>query len=162
MQTPATRALDAAAVAYRITEYELGPDSTLGYGELLVAELGLDPDTVGKTLVASLDDGRHVVAVVPVSGSLDLKALAREAGAKKAAMALPEDAERLTGFVVGGIAPLGHRRPLPVFLDELLAAAPEIHVSGGRRGVEVTVAPADLVAATGATVAAIATSAPHR
>ncbi len=157
MQTPATRALDDIDVPYRTTEYELGADEIRGYGELLVTELGLDPDTVGKTLVARLDDGRHVVAVVPVSASLDLKALARATGVKKAAMADPAAAERLTGFVVGGIAPLGHRRPLPVFVDEHLAAAVEVHVSGGRRGLEISLAPGDLVAATRATVVAIAT-----
>lgn len=156
MQTPATAALDAAGVAYRTTEYELG-DGEEGYGAALVAALGLDPDAVGKTLVAELDDGRHVVAVVPVSGSLDLKALARAAGAKRAAMARPAVAERLTGYVVGGISPLGHRRPLPVFVDELLAVDDEVHVSGGRRGLELSLAPDDLVRAAGATVAPIAT-----
>ncbi|HEX4901525.1 MAG TPA: YbaK/EbsC family protein [Acidimicrobiales bacterium] len=155
-QTPATAALDAAGVAYRLTEYQLGAAEE-GYGAALVTALGLDPDTVGKTLVAELDDGRHVVAVVPVSGSLDLKALARAAGAKRAAMADPAVAERLTGSVVGGISPLGHRRPLPVFVDELLTLDDEVHVSGGRRGLELSLAPADLVAAAGATVAAIAT-----
>ena len=154
MQTPATAALDAAGVAYRVTEYEV-PDG--GYGDALVHALDLDPDTVGKTLVAVLDDGRHVLAVVPVSSSLDLKALARAAGAKRAAMADPREAERLTGSVVGGIAPLGSRRPLPVFLDELLAVADEVHVSGGRRGLELSMVPDELVRAAKATVAPIAT-----
>jgi len=154
--TPATAALDAAGIPYRSTEYELdGADD--GYGAALARILGLDADTVGKTLVAELDDGRHVVAVVPVSGSLDLKALARAAGAKRASMADPAVAERLSGSVVGGIAPLGHRRPMPVFVDELLRVADEVHVSGGRRGLELTLAPDDLVRATGATVAPIAT-----
>jgi len=154
--TPATAALDAAGIPYRSTEYELdGADD--GYGAALARILGLDADTVGKTLVAELDDGRHVVAVVPVSGSLDLKALARAAGAKRASMADPAVAERLSGSVVGGIAPLGHRRPMPVFVDELLCVADEVHVSGGRRGLELTLAPDDLVRATGATVAPIAT-----
>ena len=156
MQTPATRALDDADITYRTTEYDLGPDAAGRYGDLVITRLGLDPDTVGKTLVVQLDDGRHVVAVVAVSATLDLKALARAAGVKKAAMADPTDAERLTGFVLGGIAPLGHRRPLPVFVDVALVDAPEIHVSGGRRGLEVSIAPADLVAATRATVARLA------
>lgn len=156
MQTPATAALDAAGVAYRTTEYDLG-GADAGYGAALVTSLGLDPDEVGKTLVAELDDGRHVVAVVPVSGSLDLKALARAAGAKRAAMARPAVAERLTGYVVGGISPLGHRRPLLVFVDELLTLADEVHVSGGRRGLELSLAPDALVQASQATVAAIAT-----
>ena len=154
MQTPATAALDAAGVAYRVTEYAV-PDG--GYGEALVHALDLDPDTVGKTLVATLDEDRHVLAVVPVSASLDLKALARLAGAKRAAMAEPRVAERLTGSVVGGISPLGPRRPLPVFVDELLALADEVHVSGGRRGLELSMAPADLVRAASATVGPIAT-----
>lgn len=154
MQTPATAALDAAAVDYRTTEYE--PPDGRGYGEALVHVLDLDPDTVGKTLVAVLDDARHVLAVVPVSAALDLKALARLAGAKRAAMADPAEAERLTGSVVGGIAPLAPRRPLPVFVDELLTVADEVHVSGGRRGLEVSLAPADLVRVAGAVVGPIA------
>lgn len=155
MQTPATAALDAAGISYRTTEYETAGNAA--YGEAVVRALGLDPGTVGKTLVVALDDGRHVAAVVPVSGSLDLKALARLAGAKKAAMADHADAERLTGSVVGGISPLGSRRPLPVFVDELLTLGDEVHVSGGRRGLELTLAPDDLVRATGATVGPIAT-----
>ena len=152
MLTPATRALDDAGVTYETTEYDLS-SADEGYGAALVAALGLDPDTVGKTLVVELDDGRHVVAVVPVSGSLDLKALAREAGAKRASMADAAAAERLTGYVVGGISPLGHRRRLPVFVDELLTIDDVVHVSGGRRGLELSLRPADLVAATDATVA---------
>lgn len=155
MQTPATAALDAAGIPYRTTEYE--PPAEGGYGEALVRALGLDPDAVGKTLVVALDDGRHVAAVVPVRASLDLKALARLAGAKKAAMAEHADAERLTGSVVGGISPLGMRRPLPVFVDELLTVDDAVHVSGGRRGLELTLAPDDLVRASGATVGPIAT-----
>lgn len=154
MQTPATAALDAAAVDYRTTEYE--PPAERGYGEGLVEVLGLDPDTVGKTLVAVLDEARHVLAVVPVSATLDLKALARLAGTKRAAMADPAEAERRTGSVVGGISPLGSRRPLPVFVDELLAVADEVHVSGGRRGLELSLAPADLVRVAGAVVGPIA------
>lgn len=149
--TPATSALDAAGIRHRTTEYEL-PDQGGGYGAAVVEALGLDPDAVGKTLVAELDDGRHVVAVVPVSGSLDLKSLARLAGAKRAVMADSATAERLSGSVVGGIAPLGHRRAMAVFVDELLTVADEVHVSGGRRGLEITLDPRDLVAVTGATV----------
>ena len=155
MQTPATAALDAAGIPYRTAEYD--PPAAGGYGDAVVAALGLDPDAVGKTLVVGLDDGRHVAAVVPVSADLDLKAIARVAGAKRATMAEHTDAERLTGTVVGGISPLGMRRPLPVFVDELLTVGDEVHVSGGRRGLEVTLAPADLVRATGATVGDIAT-----
>jgi Cys-tRNA(Pro)/Cys-tRNA(Cys) deacylase len=155
VQTPATAALDAAGVEYRTTEY--GSPAGGSYGDAVVEALGIDPDTVGKTLVAALDDGRHVLAVVPVSASLDLKGLARLAGAKRAAMADPREAERLTGFVVGGISPLGSRRPLPVFVDQLLTVADEVHVSGGRRGLELSLAPADLVHAADAAVGPIAT-----
>ena len=98
-----------------------------------------------------------MLAVVPVSASLDLKALARLAGAKRAAMADPRQAERLTGSVVGGISPLGSRRPLTVFVDELLTVDHEVHVSGGRRGLELSLAPVDLVRAADATVGPIAT-----
>ena len=154
MLTPATTALDRAGVRYETVEYEL-PDSDEGYGKVVVEVLGLDPDTVGKTLVAEVD-GRPVVAVVGVGRTLDLKALARAAGAKRGQMADPAVAERLTGYVVGGIAPLGHRRALPVFVDELLTTGDLVHVSGGRRGLELSLAPHDLVAATHATVAAIA------
>lgn len=155
MQTPATIALDRAGVSYSVTEYELPADAA-EYGAAVVEALSLDADTVGKTLVATLDADRHVLAVVPVTGTLDLKALARAAGAKRAAMADPAVAERLTGAVVGGIAPLGSRRRLDVFLDEGLLAADVVHVSAGRRGAELTLSPTDLVAASSATVAAIA------
>lgn len=155
MQTPATAALVAAGVAHRTTDYDSPAGG--GYGDAIVASLDLDPDTVGKTLVAILDDDRPVLAVVPVSAALDLKALARLAGAKRAAMAEPAEAERLTGSVVGGISPLGPRRPLPVFVDELLTVADEVHVSGGRRGLELSLAPGDLVRVAGATVGPIAT-----
>ncbi len=155
MQTPATIALDRAGVEYSITEYDLPADAS-DYGASVVTALGLDATTVGKTLVATLDDGRSVLAVVPVSGMLDLKALARAAGAKRAAMADTDAAERLTGTVVGGIAPLGSRRPLDVFVDDGLTVGPVVHVSAGRRGAELSLSPADLVAAAGATVAPIA------
>ena len=153
MLTPATTALDAAGVPYEAFEYEVASNEGR-YGSAVVDALGLDPDAVGKTLVAELD-GRAVVAVVPVSRSLDLKALARAGGAKRAAMAEPALAERLTGYVVGGIAPLGHRRRLEVFVDASLTAGDTVHVSGGRRGLELRLAPADLVAASAATVAPI-------
>lgn len=155
MLTPATKALDSAGVPYQAVEYELVANDA-GYGAAVVDVLGLDPDAVGKTLVAMVDE-RAVVAVVPVSRSLDLKALARAAGAKRAVMADPTVAERLTGYVVGGIAPLGHRRSLPVFIDEQLTVGDVVHVSGGRRGLELTLSPADLVAATAAAVAPIST-----
>lgn len=153
MQTPATSALDAAGVAYSVTEYTLTGNHAEGYGLAMAAALGVDPDAAGKSLIAELDDGRYVVAVVPISGSLDLKALARAAGVKRAAMAAPAVAERLTGSVIGGIAPFGHRQRLDVFLDALLTASEIVHVSGGRRGLEISLSPVDLIAVTGAIIA---------
>ncbi len=152
--TPAIAALEDAGVEFTLTEYE-APGTADGYGRTVVEALGLDPAHVGKTLVAMADD-RAVVAVVPVAASLDLKALARVAGAKRAVMADHADAERLSGSVVGGIAPLGHRARLAVYVDASLLDAEVVHVSGGRRGLEVTLTPAALVAACNATVSPIA------
>ena len=122
------------------------------YGEEAATALGLSPDRVFKTLVARVDE-RLVVAVVPVSGSLDLKALAAAMGAKRAAMAEPADAERATGYVVGGISPLGTRSALPTAIDESVSDADVVYVSAGRRGLQVSLAPDDLVRLTRATVA---------
>ena len=152
--TPAIAALEAAGVDFSVTEYD-APARDESYGDVVVATLGLDPLTVGKSLVAVLD-GSPVVAVVPVAGSLDLKALARAGGGKRAEMAAQADAERWTGSVVGGIAPLGHRTSMAVFVDELLCVGDEVHVSGGRRGLEVTLTPSALVSVCGAVVAPIA------
>lgn len=115
------------------------------YGEEAVAALGLDPTTVFKTLLAELDGREHVVAVVPVASRLDLKALARSAGAKKATMADPTVAERLTGYVVGGISPLGQKKRLRTFVDDRALDLEEMHVSGGKRGLEIALAPTVLV-----------------
>lgn len=100
-------------------------------------------------------DGRLTVAVVPVSASLDLKALAAALGTKKAAMAEPADAERATGYVVGGISPVGSRSPLPVVIDDSVLALERVYVSAGRRGLQVSLAPGDLVAVTRARTAPV-------
>ena len=125
------------------------------YGLDAAAALGVEPARIFKTLVASVD-GRLVVGVVPVSGELDLKALAAAAGGRRAELAEPEAAQRATGSVVGGISPLGHRRPMPVYMDASAAAFATIYVSGGRRGLQVEMAPADLVGLSRATTARIA------
>ncbi|MDZ7673955.1 MAG: YbaK/EbsC family protein [Acidimicrobiales bacterium] len=151
--TPATLALDAAGVSYETIEYDVPPDGS--FGDAVVASLGIEPAATGKTLVAAADD-QFVVAVVAVDTRLDLKALARAAGAKKARLSEPADAERVTGFVVGGIAPLGHQRRLELFVDEALVAHGTVHVSGGRRGLELTLSAGDLLEVTGATVAPLA------
>lgn len=152
--TPAIAALEAAGIDFAITEYE--PDHEAGgHGEALVAATGLDPERAAKTLVALVDD-RPVVAVVPVAGTLDLKALARAADGKRATMADPDDAERWTGSVVGGIAPLGHRRRLPVYIEIALTDHDLVHVSGGRRGLEISLPATDLVRVSRAVAAPIA------
>jgi Cys-tRNA(Pro)/Cys-tRNA(Cys) deacylase len=125
------------------------------YGLEASDALGVAPERVFKTLVAEVD-GALTVGVVPVAGHLDLKALAAAAGGKKAVMADVAAAERATGYVAGGISPLGQRRRLPVVIDSSALAFATIFCSGGRRGLEIELAPADLVRATGAQMAAIA------
>ncbi|MFV0523193.1 MAG: Cys-tRNA(Pro) deacylase [Acidimicrobiales bacterium] len=146
--TPAITALEKAGIDHRILSYEHDP-SVDGYGLEAATVLGLDPDSVYKTLVAVVADDQPVVAVVPVSTTVDLRSLARAAGGKKAAMAEPALAERITGYVVGGISPIGQRRRLPTFVDEAATELTTIHVSAGRRGLEVALSPADLLTATG-------------
>ena len=155
--TPATVVLSSAGVAYDLHpyEHEAGPaGSHAAYGLEATAALGLDPGQVFKTLVASVD-GRLVVAVVPVSGSLDLKALAGAVGGKRAEMADPAAAERATGYVVGGISPMGHRSRLDVVVDATVETWEQVFVSAGRRGLQVSLSPADLVRVTAARVAPI-------
>jgi len=147
--TPAVRALEAASIDFQLTEYAHDPRAE-AFGEEAAKALGLASQTVFKTLLAKLDDGRLVVALVPVSARLDLKALARAAGARKATLAEPALAERTTGYVIGGISPLGQKKRLPTFLDDSAMALSTLHVSGGRRGLEIGLAPDDLVALTGA------------
>ena len=162
-----TRAIDvlrAARVGYVVHEYDhdtaavtggrAGAERT-GYGLEAAAALGVAPERVFKTLVAELD-GRLVMGVVPVTGEVDLGALARALGGKRATMADPAAAERATGYVVGGISPLGQRRGLPAAVDATALRHGTIFVSGGRRGLDVELAPADLVTLTGAVVAPIA------
>jgi Cys-tRNA(Pro)/Cys-tRNA(Cys) deacylase len=153
--TPALVALTTAGVDHTPHAYEHDPGSTLGYGLEAAAVLGVEPERVFKTLMADVD-GTLTVAVVPVTGRLDLKALAHAVGGKKAAMADPAAAERATGYVVGGISPLGQKSPHPTVLDETVWLFDTVLVSGGRRGLDVELAPGDLVRLTDAVVAAIA------
>ncbi|TFV63667.1 Cys-tRNA(Pro) deacylase [Geodermatophilus sp. DF01-2] len=152
--TPAVRALERARVAHTLHPYDPGHPAGQGHGEAAVAALGADPRQVLKTLVARVD-GVLTVAVVPVSGTLDLKALATATGCRKAAMADPADAERATGYVLGGISPLGQRRALPTVVDESALGFATVLVSAGRRGLQVELAPADLVRLTRARTAPI-------
>jgi len=160
-----TRALDAvraAGVSHAVHEYEPPPPASPRareqrprYGLDAAAALGVDPARVYKTLVASVD-GRLAAAVVPVSLELDLRAFAAALGGRRATLAEPAEAERATGYVVGGISPLGQRRALPIVVDASAEGLATMHVSGGRRGLQLELAPGDLVRVTGARVAPIA------
>jgi Cys-tRNA(Pro)/Cys-tRNA(Cys) deacylase len=130
--TPAVAVLERAGVPHTLHPYDPDHADGHGYGEAAVAALGADPRRVFKTLVTRVD-GTLTVAVVPVSGTLDLKALAAAAGGRKAAMADPADAERTTGYVRGGISPLGQRKALPTVVDDSALAFPTVMVSAGRR-----------------------------
>ena len=154
--TPAIVAARRAGIPFRTHEYEHDP-ATTSYGLEAAAKLGVDPSQVLKTLIASVD-GRLVMAVLSVERSLDLKALASAAGGKRAGMADVRDAERATGYVVGGISPLGQRRALPAVVDRGALQAERVFVSAGRRGLEIELVPADLVRLLNATTAAIGRS----
>jgi Cys-tRNA(Pro)/Cys-tRNA(Cys) deacylase len=152
--TQATLAAAKAGIDFTLHPYETAADAE-SYGQAAADALGVPRERLFKTLLAEVD-GALTVAVVPVSGSLDLKALAAATGGKKARMAEARDAERATGYVVGGISPLGQRRRLPTVVDASASAFPTVYVSAGRRGLQIELAPADLVRLTGAALAAIA------
>ncbi len=152
--TPATVALTTAGISFTAHAYEHDPANT-NFGLEAASALGLDPDQVFKTLLADVD-GALVVGIVPVTGKLDLKALAAAVGGKKAEMADPKVAERRTGYVVGGISPIGQKNAHRTVLDETAELYETIFVSGGRRGFDIELAPGDLVRVTGAIVADIA------
>lgn len=156
--TPATAALVAAGIPFTEHAYAHDPAAT-NFGLEAADALGLskavEPERVFKTLLADVD-GRLVVGVVPVTGKLDLKALAAAVGGKRAAMADPAVAERRTGYVVGGISPIGQKTAHPTVLDETVDLWDTVFVSGGRRGLDLELSPADLLRATGGTIAPIA------
>ena len=152
--TPAVAALVAGGVPHTLHPYEHAPSSELSYGLEAAEALGVAPEQVFKTLCVHADDAL-AMAIVPVSGSLDLKAVARALGAKKARMADPADAERATGYVVGGISPIGGKRRLRTVVDASAFDHDEVYVSGGQRGLDIGLAPAALVEATGAATAPI-------
>lgn len=152
--TPALQLLESAGVPHTVRPYEHDPRAE-SFGLEAAAALGVEAARVFKTLLADAD-GSLVVGIVPVPLRLDLKALARAVGARKASMADPGTAERATGYVVGGISPLGQRRSLPTVVDESALTHDTILVSAGRRGLDVELTPGDLVSLTSATVAGIA------
>jgi Cys-tRNA(Pro)/Cys-tRNA(Cys) deacylase len=148
-ETPATAAARRAGIAFQVLEYE-DDEASASYGIEAAERLGLDPERVFKTLLATLD-GKLCVCILPVAAQLDLRALG-----KRAAMADPREAERATGYVVGGISPIGQRRRLRTLVDDGAFAHETIFVSAGRRGLELELAPADLVALTGASTTRLA------
>jgi Cys-tRNA(Pro)/Cys-tRNA(Cys) deacylase len=152
--TPATLALARAGIAFTAHAYEHDPRAA-AYGLEAAEKLRLDPDRVFKTLLANVD-GDLAVGIVPVAQHLDLKALAHALGGKRAEMADPAVAERKTGYVVGGISPIGQKTALPTVLDETAILCESIFVSGGRRGLDLELAPDDLVAITDGRYAPIA------
>ncbi len=154
--TPATTLLNRYDIRYRLHTYTQDSRAS-SYGAEAAEALGLPPQQMLKTLIAELDE-RLIVAVVPVSTQLDVRALAAAMGAKKCRMAPEADAERATGYVVGGISPLGHRKQLPVVIDVSVRDFDTVFCSAGRRGLQLELAPADLLRATKATVAPIATT----
>jgi Cys-tRNA(Pro)/Cys-tRNA(Cys) deacylase len=152
--TRATDVLARLGIPHTVHRYAHDPRHP-SYGEEASEALGVAPARVFKTLIADVD-GELTVAVVPVAGSLDLKALAAAAGGKRAAMADPVQAERASGYVTGGIAPIGLRRHLPVVVDVTALDHVTVFCSAGQRGVEIEVAPAGLIRAAGAQTASIA------
>lgn len=155
--TPAILAARRAGIAHEVLSYRHDP-SVAAYGLEAAQALGLPASSVYKTLVVESGPKAWALGLVAVDAQLDPKALALALGVRRVEMANPQDAERLTGYVVGGISPLGQRRRLPTVIDEAAISLSRVHVSAGRRGLEIAIAPADLVALTGARVAAIARS----
>lgn len=154
MATPATARLDELGEPYRVLTYAHDPTSR-AWGAEAAQALDLDPNAVFKTLITRSDSGDLVVAVVPVSTTVNLKAVAAVVGAKRIAMADAEQAERATGYVIGGISPIGARKSLRVIIDESAALFDEIFVSGGRRGMDIGLSPQSLCSASGGHYAAI-------
>ena len=152
--TPATVALTAAGIAFTARPYAHDP-AAASYGLEAAEALGVDPARVFKTLLVDAEKGL-AVGIVPVDRQLDLNALATALGVKRVQMADPNDADRVTGYVVGGISPIGQKRRLPTVLDDSADAYETVLVSGGRRGFDIELRPADLLAATSGTLAPIA------
>src|SRR5258708_39088684 len=154
--TPAIRAIEQTGVAFQLLEYYYDPSAD-EIGLQAAQALGRLPSTVFKTLVVALDSGEVVCALVPSDARLNLKAIASAAGAKKAELADPKKAERTTGYVVGGISPLGQKRPLRTFIDASAPMLDQIVVNGGRRGLQIALRAADLILATSAVVVSLRT-----
>lgn len=150
--TPAIKAAVSAGIDHRVHEYAHDPKAR-SYGLEAAEKLGLDPERVMKTLVVETDTRELVVAVLPVSAMLTLKAMAKAVGAKKVALADVKLVERTTGYVVGGVSPLGQRKRLRTVIDASAQNYPTVYVSGGRRGLDLELSPVDLIALTTGIVA---------
>lgn len=154
--TPAVKAVETAKIPFRLLEYVYDP-SAEAVGLQAAEALGLSPKVVFKTLIATIDTGEFICAVIPSDARLNMKALAAAAGAKRADMADPSKAERSSGYVVGGISPLGQRKKLRTLIDASANELYEMVVNGGRRGLQIALKPADLIKAINATVHALTT-----
>jgi Cys-tRNA(Pro)/Cys-tRNA(Cys) deacylase len=148
--------LKEAGVKHEVHAYDHDP-AAASFGDEVVDALGIDPSEVFKTLVARLDQTSFAMAIVPVASRLDLKALARAQGAKRAVLADAADAERATGYVVGGISPLGQRKQIPAWIDKSALGYDRIYVSAGQRGLQVSLSPADLARLLDAGTASLST-----
>ena len=143
--TPAIEVLKRLGIVHSVHRYSVTGDEDITYGEAVAAAIGADPATVFKTLIAQLNTGELVVSIVPVTSTLDLRALAAAANAKSASMAAPAAAERSSGYVTGGISPFGQRRKLRTFVDGSAERFATVFVSAGRRGLQMSLATADLL-----------------
>jgi Cys-tRNA(Pro)/Cys-tRNA(Cys) deacylase len=150
-KTPAVRAVEDAGIAFELLEYDYDPEAD-AIGVQAAQALGREPSTVFKTLIVALDSGELVCALIASDARLNLKAIASAAGVRKAELADPKKAERSTGYVVGGISPLGQRRRLRTFVDESALMLDELVVNGGRRGLQIAVRPSDLISTASAEV----------
>ena len=142
--TPATRIAKKAGIDFKIHEYSHNPNAT-SYGDEAATLLGVEPSRVFKTLLVETNENKLAVAIVPVTGQLSLKATAKALGVKKVAMANPAEAEKATGYILGGISPLGQKKRLPFIIDDSLSQCETVFVSGGKRGLEIELKPADLI-----------------
>jgi Cys-tRNA(Pro)/Cys-tRNA(Cys) deacylase len=151
--TPATLMLDKAGVSYRLHAYAYDPDAD-SIGLAAAAALGVAPQIMLKTLIVLLD-GKPACVVLPSNREVSMKKLAAALGGKRAEMSKPADAERITGYHVGGVSPFGQKKRLATVVEADALAHPAVYVNGGQRGLQIELAPGDLVAVTGATVAAV-------
>ena len=158
--TPAIRTLEKNKVAHQVHKYSHDPASE-AYGPEAAEKLGVPEARVFKTLVVSLGPRQLATAILPVSSKLSMKLIAKAAGAKKAAMADPHEVQRSTGYVLGGVSPLGQKRRLPTVIDSSAGSFSTIYVSAGRRGLQIELSPDDLRRLTGGTFAAVAEPAGH-